>query len=75
MVSFGEFAAAIQALAEADHFTDKGVPYCDPWDWHWRDAFCNGCTPDEAWQEHKAELEGMDMDGGLDFGLDEAAES
>jgi hypothetical protein len=49
MPGFEAFVAEIQALAERDGATDPGVPYCDAE--AWRDAYDDGLSPGEVWQE------------------------
>lgn len=69
MVSFAEFSAEVQKIAEAERLTDPGVPFCDPWDRHFRGAFDKGWTPREAFDaEIKARNEG-DID---DYGETDA---
>lgn len=48
-MTYEEYVAAIQSLAERDGATDPGKPYCDPE--AWREAFNNGTTPAEIWAE------------------------
>lgn len=47
-LTFEQYVAAIQALAEADGASLPGNPYCDPE--AWRDAYSDGLTPQEAWE-------------------------
>lgn len=48
-MSFDDYVAEIQAIAEGCGAADPGQPYCDAD--AWRDAFSAGLTPSEAWQE------------------------
>lgn len=48
-MDFEAFVAEIQKLAEASGATDPGKPYCDAE--AWREAYNDGCTPQEAWSE------------------------
>lgn len=48
-MTFEQYVAELQALAEAHDATDTGKPYCDPE--NWRDQFNEGMSPAEAWRE------------------------
>lgn len=48
-LTFEQYVAAIQALAERDEATLPGTPYCDAE--AWREAYDEGITPAEAWGE------------------------
>lgn len=48
-MSFADYVAEIQKLAEECGATDPGKPYCDAD--AWRDAFDDGLTVGEAWRE------------------------
>lgn len=47
-MTFEDYVAKIQKLAEACGATDPGKPYCDAETW--RDAYEQGVTPAEVWQ-------------------------
>ncbi len=48
-MTFEEYVAEIQKLAEACGATDPGKPYCEAE--AWRDGFSDGLTPAEQWAE------------------------
>jgi hypothetical protein len=48
-MTFEQYVAEIQKLAEACGATDPGKAYCDAESW--RDGFNDGLTPAEQWSE------------------------
>jgi hypothetical protein len=51
-MTFKQYVAEIQALAEQFGAVEQGQPYCDAE--AWRDAFKHGASPAEAWAEEVA---------------------
>lgn len=48
-MTFEQFVAEIETLAQKRGATQVGKPYCEAE--AWRDAFNDGMTPAEAWAE------------------------
>lgn len=51
-MTFEQYVAEIQKLAEACAATDPGKPYCEAE--AWRDAYNDDVAPSEAWSEEVA---------------------
>jgi hypothetical protein len=47
--AFRKYVDRINDLAQKANMTDPGIPYAD--DDSWRDAFNDGMSPEDAWNE------------------------
>lgn len=56
-MTFEEYVAEVQRLAEACGATLVGKQYCQPD--AWRDSFDDGLSPEEAWSEEASAAAGM----------------